>query len=236
MLLQNLSKLNAMKMDQMDTYYDYLNDIKMLEGNLNLIDMMTFEASTSTPSHGYITGTIQDASGNNYSAYIHPGQMSKQPQIIGYEYGKSKSMQAEASKGGPIKKSVLQKTDGKGSAQSSSKGDESLRLLISPWQQMMYIPTQQALVIDRMHSGARRYVVLDFGSPILLTDLVIPPCSDLASLSIDIWLKREEVDGQRLVVAADIAQKALVINDLQPPPICRYLKVTYFCNKAIHNS
>ncbi|CAG7720785.1 unnamed protein product [Allacma fusca] len=104
--------------------------------------------------------------------------------------------------------------------------DDGLRLLLSPWQQMMYVPPQQALVIDRMHSGARRFVVLDFGAPVLLTDMVIPSCNDLVSLSIDIWVHREETDGQRLIVASDIGMRSLVICDLQPPPVCRYLKIT----------
>lgn len=77
-----------------------------------------------------------------------------------------------------------------------------------------------------MHSGARRFIVLDFGSPVLLTDLMIPSCSDLVSLSVDIWTKSEEGDGIRLVVAGDIGSKPLVVNDLQPPPVCRYLKIT----------
>lgn len=103
--------------------------------------------------------------------------------------------------------------------------NDGLRLLLSPWQQMMYVPPQQAIVIDRMHSGARRFVVLDFGNPVLLTDMIIPSCSDLVSLSIDIWLQREDTDGQRLVVATDIGVRTLVVSDLQPPAICRYLKV-----------
>jgi baculoviral IAP repeat-containing protein 6 len=76
-----------------------------------------------------------------------------------------------------------------------------------------------------MHSGARRFVVLDFGASVALTDLFIPACADLVSLSIDLWSIAEETDGQRLVVAADIGTKSLVMSDLQPPPICRYLKV-----------
>lgn len=100
--------------------------------------------------------------------------------------------------------------------------------LLLPWQQLLMMPPQHMLVIERMHSGARRFVVLDFGSPILLTDLMIPACSDLVSLSIDIWCQGEETDGQRLVVASDIGTKSLVMSDLQPPPICRYLKVC--CN------
>ncbi|KAG7200149.1 hypothetical protein KM043_000587 [Ampulex compressa] len=95
-----------------------------------------------------------------------------------------------------------------------------------PWGRLLCWPPQQALVVERMHSGARRFVILDFGSPILLTDLTIPSCSDLVSLSIDIWTKSEETDGTRLIVAGDIGCKPLVVSDLQPPPVCRYLKIT----------
>ncbi|XP_026296613.1 baculoviral IAP repeat-containing protein 6 isoform X3 [Apis mellifera] len=94
-----------------------------------------------------------------------------------------------------------------------------------PWARLLCWPPQQALVVDRMHSGARRFVILDFGSPVLLTDLIIPCCSDLASLSIDIWTKKEEIDGTRLIVAGDIGNRSLVVCDLQPPPVCRYLKI-----------
>ena len=74
-------------------------------------------------------------------------------------------------------------------------------------------------------AGARRFAVLDFGRPILLTDIYIPSCSDLASLSVDVWNQGEEQDGRRLAVALDIGTKDLVMNDLLPPAVCRYLKV-----------
>ncbi|XP_067616443.1 baculoviral IAP repeat-containing protein 6 isoform X2 [Eurosta solidaginis] len=94
------------------------------------------------------------------------------------------------------------------------------------WHKLLAPPPKQMVVIDRMHSGARRFVVLDFGSPILLTDLVIPACDELASLHIDIWCFDEEADSVRLVVASDISTKTLVLSDLQPPPLCRYMKIT----------
>jgi len=94
-----------------------------------------------------------------------------------------------------------------------------------PWGRLLCWPPPQALVVERMHSGARRFVILDFGSPVLLTDLMIPSCNDLVSLSIDIWTKSEEIDGTRLIVAGDIGSKPLIVCDLQPPPVCRYLKV-----------
>lgn len=76
--------------------------------------------------------------------------------------------------------------------------------------------------------GARRFVTLDFGRPILLTDVLIPTCGDLASLSIDIWTLGEEVDGRRLVVATDISTHSLILHDLIPPPVCRFMKVKNF--------
>lgn len=75
-------------------------------------------------------------------------------------------------------------------------------------------------------AGARRFVTLDFGKAIVLTDIIIPACGDLASLSIDVWVQGEEIDGQRLVVAADIGARTLVMNNIMPAPICRYLKVS----------
>ncbi|XP_068153762.1 baculoviral IAP repeat-containing protein 6 isoform X3 [Drosophila tropicalis] len=94
------------------------------------------------------------------------------------------------------------------------------------WHKLLTPPPKQMIVIDRMHSGARRFVVLDFGQHILLTDLVIPACEELTSLSIDIWCFDEETDGKRLVQVSDIQTKTLVLSDMQPPPICRYLKLT----------
>jgi len=83
--------------------------------------------------------------------------------------------------------------------------------------------------------GARRFVVLDFGKPVLLTDVIVPMCGDLASLSIDVWVDSEETDGHRLVVSSDIGVCSLIMNDIMPPPVCRFLKVDYsadfYCTK-----
>ncbi|XP_025829165.1 baculoviral IAP repeat-containing protein 6 [Agrilus planipennis] len=95
-----------------------------------------------------------------------------------------------------------------------------------PWQQLLITPPQQVIIVERMHSGARRFVTLDFGQMVLLTDILIPACHDLVSLSVDVWVKSEDVDAVRLVVASDINTKNLILSDLQPQPLCRYLKIT----------
>lgn len=43
-----------------------------------------------------------------------------------------------------------------------------------PWATLVTRPPQHTLVVERMHSGARRYIVLDFGHLVRLTDLVRP--------------------------------------------------------------
>lgn len=98
---------------------------------------------------------------------------------------------------------------------------------ILPWHKLLSTPAKQMIVVDRMHSGARRQVTLDFGYPILLTDVVIPACSDLASLTLDVWCFEEDGDSVRLAVSQDIGIKALILSDLQPPPVCRFLKITF---------
>ena len=70
------------------------------------------------------------------------------------------------------------------------------------------------------------FLIISNFQAILLTDLIIPACADLASLFIDIWCFEEEADSIRLVVSQDIGSRTLVLSDLQPPPICRYLKIT----------
>ncbi|KAK6180714.1 hypothetical protein SNE40_008714 [Patella caerulea] len=106
----------------------------------------------------------------------------------------------------------------------SQQGDKTYIIPQTP--AMLQLPTPQVLVIERMHSGARRFVTLDFGKSVLITDIVIPACGDLASLSIDVWIQGEEIDGQRLVVASDIGIRTLIMNNIMPPPVCRYLKIT----------
>ncbi|RLV98685.1 hypothetical protein DV515_00010556 [Chloebia gouldiae] len=101
-----------------------------------------------------------------------------------------------------------------------------LALAISHASHFLQPPPHQSIIIERMHSGARRFVTLDFGRPLLLTDVLIPTCGDLASLSIDIWTLGEEVDGRRLVVATDISTHSLILHDLLPPPVCRFMKIT----------
>ncbi|XP_016428418.1 baculoviral IAP repeat-containing protein 6-like [Sinocyclocheilus rhinocerous] len=101
-----------------------------------------------------------------------------------------------------------------------------LALAISQASHFLQPPPHQSIIIERMHSGARRFVTLDFGRPVLLTDALIPTCADLASLSIDIWNLGEEVDGRRLVVATDISTHSLILHDLLPPPVCRFMKIT----------
>lgn len=113
---------------------------------------------------------------------------------------------------------------GSGSAPTHPKQNQNHNL---PWQQLLAAPPKQVIVVDRMHSGARRHVTLDFGETIVLTDILIPACIDLASLTIDVWSFGEEIDAVRIVTASDIGNKNLVLNDLQPPALCQYMKVSF---------
>ncbi|XP_037876101.1 survivin-1 isoform X3 [Bombyx mori] len=95
-----------------------------------------------------------------------------------------------------------------------------------PWASLVTRPPQHTLIVERMHSGARRYIILDFGHTVRLTDIIIPACPDLVTLGIDIWTNCEETNSVKLAYATDITNKHLVLTDIQPPPLCRYMKIT----------
>ncbi|XP_061083476.1 baculoviral IAP repeat-containing protein 6 isoform X4 [Conger conger] len=125
----------------------------------------------------------------------------------------------------PVNLAAHNKNSSKAKPVSNPMGS-GLALAISQASHFLQPPPHQSIIIERMHSGARRFVTLDFGRPVLLTDVLIPTCGDLASLSIDIWTLGEEVDGRRLVVATDISTHSLILHDLLPPPVCRFMKIT----------
>lgn len=45
------------------------------------------------------------------------------------------------------------------------------------------------------------------------------------TLSIDVWLTSEDRDCVRIILSPDISTKNLVMTDIQPAPVCQYLKV-----------
>ena len=58
-----------------------------------------------------------------------------------------------------------------------------------------------------------------------ITDIIIPSCSDLSSLSIDAWQEGEEKDAKRVAIVSDIGTCGCVLKDLHPPPVCQFVKV-----------
>ena len=85
------------------------------------------------------------------------------------------------------------------------------------------------LVVDRMHAAAQHFAVIDFQRPVNLTDVLIPPCESLSSISLYAWKEHQtEKEAVHVVTYSEIAEKVLVLTDIIPSIKCRYLKVLYF--------
>lgn len=93
-----------------------------------------------------------------------------------------------------------------------------------------------SLCIDRMTAGAQKFVVLDFGCKVLLSDLIVPASEYMSSLRIDAWLKDEKTDSIFVASCSEIGAKSLTISDLLPPIICRFLKLTYTVRQLYNES
>ena len=84
------------------------------------------------------------------------------------------------------------------------------------------------LVVDRMHAAAQHFAIIDFLRPVSLTDILIPPCSSLASLSVYSWQDDQtEKEARHIVTSSDVNLKALILTDVIPSIKCRYLKVIF---------
>lgn len=59
------------------------------------------------------------------------------------------------------------------------------------------------------------------------------------SLTLDYWITSEDGESIRLVMASDIGTRTLVMKDLQPAPVLRFLKVLdtlkfSLCTSCLH--
>ena len=61
---------------------------------------------------------------------------------------------------------------------------------------------------------------------------MIPACSELSSLSIDYWTFKELKDSKRLCVSTNVHQNSILLNELQPPVVCRYIKLIFVSQSA----
>jgi baculoviral IAP repeat-containing protein 6 len=90
----------------------------------------------------------------------------------------------------------------------------------------------QNLNVERMEPVSRHFAILDFGLPIYITDILIPSCSEIASLSIDYWLNKEQKDSKRLILSTTITHHPIQLVDLQPPPLARYVKLIFVSHSS----
>ena len=90
----------------------------------------------------------------------------------------------------------------------------------------------QYLTVERLEPVSRHFIIIDFGFPVAITDIMIPACSELSSLSIDYWTFKEQKDSKRLCVSTNVYQNSILLNELQPPVVCRYIKLIFVSQSA----
>ena len=77
-----------------------------------------------------------------------------------------------------------------------------------------------------MHAAAQHFAVIDFRRPVSLTDILIPPCQSLSSISVYAWQEQQtEKEAFHVVTWKEVGERALVLTDIIPPVRCKYLKV-----------
>lgn len=77
--------------------------------------------------------------------------------------------------------------------------------------------------------------MIDFGTIVLLTDVLLPACEYTNSVQVETWCVSEHVDCVRLLYSNDIGNKSVALTDMQQPVLCRYARVTYTVRQLYNN-
>ena len=79
-----------------------------------------------------------------------------------------------------------------------------------------------------MHVYSVHYAVLDFRTPVYITDIILPPCKALSSITLVGWLKgKGHLQAGKTLIASseEINKSALVISNLVQPIKLQFLEV-----------
>lgn len=129
-----------------------LASVKSEEKNMSTLGMSMFGTDDSTSDSGWGPGSG--------GMLIYGGETTRNSEDGTEEIFDSSKVASVASFSNKIKDFIEQ----------TNKEENST---ILPWHKLLSAPMKhQMIVVDRMHSGARRQVTLDFGYPVLLTDVV----------------------------------------------------------------
>jgi len=87
-------------------------------------------------------------------------------------------------------------------------------------------PKELVMQIDSLKSGMVYSAVIRFVQPVLLTDLSIPSTSNMASVTVDVWLHlQDQATPVRIAQSTEVKSKSVMLGMLSPPTPCQFVKV-----------
>uniref|UniRef100_A0A1X7VLP9 UBC core domain-containing protein n=1 Tax=Amphimedon queenslandica TaxID=400682 RepID=A0A1X7VLP9_AMPQE len=88
-------------------------------------------------------------------------------------------------------------------------------------------PDELSVSIDNIKPGTSHSIVIDFSEIIRLTDFSIQSNHLLSSVSVCGWPSQEESESIKLVQSTELASRMVAIGNLAPPPLVRYIRLTF---------
>jgi hypothetical protein len=117
-------------------------------------------------------------------------------------------------------------SNSKKDATSDSAATSQLEELAIPDESV--IPKQMCMIIDKMHVYSVHYVILDFKTPVFLSDLIFPPLKALASITISVWGPGQNPEEAQVITHSDrISKKALIFSNMVTPVHFQYMKIVF---------
>ncbi len=88
-------------------------------------------------------------------------------------------------------------------------------------------PKELVMQVESLKSGVAYSALLKFPQPVSLTDISIPATGSMSSVSVDVWLGLNgERESVRVAQSSEIKSRSLMLGNLNPSPVCQYVKVS----------
>ena len=85
------------------------------------------------------------------------------------------------------------------------------------------------LCIEGLKPGSLYSAVINFESPVYLTDMAFQLSAYMFSVSVDVWLDKgsENIQARRVAQSSELNSRSFILGNIMPPVLCQYARINY---------
>lgn len=95
-------------------------------------------------------------------------------------------------------------------------------------------PKELYLFIESLKPGSLYTAVINFESPIYLTDMTLQMSTYMCSVAVDVWTEEglEDRQKQRIAQSCELKTHSLILGNIMPPVLCQFARISYVAHMS----